>query len=304
MTNRLVASKAANAQTVFIVNQVNGSRSGNDGIWGQSGGDLGIRLANTTTWIYPGNGNDFANGGQTYINGVAGNMFTASTPHVLTTVSTTVRNWTTAIGDYWASANYWRSYNGYIGEVLVYDSILSTENRQRVEGYLMTKWLGASNTNQLAGGGVSVDLASETWLDLNSQSQTLTNLLGSGTVSNGVLNVTGTISPGSTNAVGTLTTIVPTTLSGKLLVDVTRDGTSDCLAAQDALDLTAATLEIRDPQKLSTLMVYTLVTYPETAEPPALFALPENLGSSLWSLRQTSTKIQLYHQGGTLILFH
>lgn len=295
MTNRLVASKAANAQTVFIVNTVRGSRSGNDGIWGQSGQDNGIRLANTTTWIQPtANVNDFSFGGQMFVNSIFTNIFTASTPHVLTAVTT--NRWvgrTTAIGDYWAATGQWRSYNGYIGEVLVYDSVLSTNDRQRVEGYLLNKWFGVASASL-----PSVELASGTILDLDGQSLSLTNLLGSGTVSNGTLTVTGSISPAGTNVIGTLTVKGNTTLSGKLLANVSTDGTSDCLDVQGNLTLLSPTLEIADLAGLSTLKMYTLVTCSGTLT--GTFT-PTNLPDR-WALRYTTDgKVQLYFKGGTMV---
>jgi autotransporter-associated beta strand protein len=153
----------------------------------------------------------------------------------------------------------------------------------------------------------TVDLvAPDTLLDLGTTAQTLAELSGSGTVSNGALSVTVAISPAGTNVVGTLTSKGDTTLSGKLIVDVATNRTSDCdrLVVEGLLTLTSAKLEIRNPQNLSTLQVYTLATYTETAEIPDALALPENLSNSLWTVRQTNTKIQLYYQGGTIIMFN
>ena len=292
-TQKMVASKTANAQTVFIVNTSRSTVNG-DGIWGQNGQDYGIRVGSSTSWQFPGNVNDLPfNGGQMYINGVSNNTFAASTPHLLTTVSATLRTgWTTAIGQYYQTSRW---YNGDIGELLVYNSILSTNDRKAVEGYLMYKWFGTANTNLPAVG--SVVLASGTLLDLGGQPQAFAGISGSGTVSNGALTVTGTLSPAATNAIGTLTVKANTTLSGKLLVNVATDGTSDVLDVQGNLNLLSPTLEIADLAGLSTIRVYTLANYSGSLSGSFTSTnLPER-----WVLRTTGNKIQLYYKGGTMV---
>ena len=65
-----------------------------------------------------------------YVNGVVG------TP--LDTVNNALTYTTYGIGnDSGKEGNYW---TGYVSEVLVYNSALSTTNRQAVEAYLATKW--------------------------------------------------------------------------------------------------------------------------------------------------------------------
>jgi hypothetical protein len=161
------------------------------------------------------------------------------------------------------------------------------------------------NSGKLADAS-TLELAADGLLDLGTTAQTLAGVTGIGTISNGALTVTGWISPAGTNAVGTLTAKANTTLTGTLVVDIATNRTSNCdrLVVEGQLTLTAATLEIRNPEALSTLMVYTLATYPETAEVPEQFILPPELVNSLWAVRHTTTKIQLYCQGGTLILFN
>jgi hypothetical protein len=62
-----------------------------------------------------------------YINGTAQNTKTG------TTGATTVLD----IGSYLDSSQSW---NGYIGDIIIYSSALSTEQRQKVEGFLAWKW--------------------------------------------------------------------------------------------------------------------------------------------------------------------
>ena len=141
-SKRLVAGKVATARTVFIVTRVVAQQS-LAGIWGQSGQDAGLRQNNSTSWRFTGNsgdGNDFAMNGEMYINGVYGCYFTSSPLHVLSAISTADKIWTDAIGDYWNNATYNRYFKGDVGEILVYSRVLSTNERQKVESYLQTKW--------------------------------------------------------------------------------------------------------------------------------------------------------------------
>jgi len=293
-SQKMVASKAANVQTVFIINTTR-STANLDGIWGVSA-DIGIRLGNATSWQTPGNNGDFTTGsGQMFTGGVAGNTFAASQPHLLTAISATQRTgWTTMIGQYYSTVRWFR---GDIGEVLVYNSVLSTNDRERVEGYLMNKWFGVASS-----GLPSVTLAEGTILDLDGQSLTVTNLVGSGTVSNGTLTVTGTLSPANTNVIGTLTAKANITLSGTFVADVDA-GASDCLVVDGNLTLSTLappTLEIKNQESLNKFKMYTLATCSGTLS--GTFG-STNLTDPRWTLRYTTDgKVQLYFKGGTILL--
>lgn len=186
MTNRMVAAKTVNAQTVFIVNNMTGYQN-LAGIWGRAGNDTGIRAGSATSWQLGGDGNDFTYGGQMFINGEETSSFTASAPHLLTAVSGAQRaGWSTAIGDYWGSAANRRSYIGDIGEILVYDSALSTADRQMTEVYLEHKWLGfvaAVPTNVLPT-ATALMISNSAAFDLNGSSQEVGSLSGAGSVIN------------------------------------------------------------------------------------------------------------------------
>jgi len=143
-SRRLIASKSASARTVFIVTRVVSQQS-LAGIWGQSGQDRGIRQNNTTSWRHTGNGadgNDFSFNGEMYIDGTAGFSFASNPLHLLTAVSTAAQNWVNAVGDYWGNTTHNRYYKGDIGEILVYHSLLTPEERKDVEAYLKAKWFG------------------------------------------------------------------------------------------------------------------------------------------------------------------
>jgi hypothetical protein len=115
---------------------------------------------------------------------------------------------------------------------------------------LLTRTLVSGGFTNRIDVGSSIQLGASAVLDLctNLQSQTLANLSGSGIISNGVLAVTGAIAPGGTNAVGTLTVANSAGLSGKLLVDVASDGTSDLLAIVGGMNLSGLSLEIATPR--------------------------------------------------------
>lgn len=186
-TNRMVAAKTVNAQTVFIVNRMTGYMN-LAGIWGRAANDAGIRALTSSSWQLNGDQNDFTSGGEMYINGVAGNGFTANEPHILAALSPMQRTaWSTAIGDYWGSAANRRAYTGDIGEILVYSTLLSGAERQAVEQYLTYKWSGIpvpAVTNVLPV-TTSLVISNSAAFDLNGISQAVGSLSGAGAVVNG-----------------------------------------------------------------------------------------------------------------------
>ena len=162
------------------------------------------------------------------------------------------------------------------------------------DGSLLT--ISAVATNQL--GSASVTVNTNGALDLGGTISEIANLDGNGVVSNGTLIVTGEISPAGTNAIDVLTAKANTTLSGKLLVNVATDGTSDRLDVQGNLTLLSPTLEIVDLQGLSTIKVYTLATC--SGSITGSFT-STNL-SDRWAVRNTvDGKVQLYYKGGTMV---
>ena len=257
ITNKLTSVKTATCQTVFIVNTARGYVDF-DGIWGKDS-TLNIRLASATNWYYPGNNNDFAyGGGQMYINGISNSSFTANTPHLLSVISATPRaSITTALGFFTTTGpNRW--FKGDVGEVLVYNSALSTNDRQVVEAYLMSKWLGVANS--LLSTNATLAVAAGATANLNGQSQTFADVSGSGLVSNGTLTVTGTLAPGGTNVIGTLTVGPLASQNATLLVDVALDGTCDRLVVQGDLNLSTLKLQVANPNQLKRGGDYTIAS--------------------------------------------
>lgn len=177
---RMAANKAATARTLFIVSRVTGYPSaGLSGIWGQDGNDAGLRQCDSTSWRFTGNsgdGNDFAYNGQMFINGTAGFSFAGKPLHLLSAVSPSDKLWTAAIGDYWNSSTMLRYFIGDIGEILVYNTVLSTNDRQVVESYLRSKWL----TGSFLPSNQTVTVASGGRLVATNMTLTVATLAGTG----------------------------------------------------------------------------------------------------------------------------
>ena len=302
-STRLVANQSVTVQTVFIVCRMT-SADGANGIWGHAGVDKGIRASIPTQWLDPssgGNEDDFTSGGQMYINGVAGTSFGYQQPHILTAVAASSASWQTAIGDYWGSSQYnTRYFHGEIGEVLVYDRVLSSGERQSVEAYLSHKWLGTTLTSRLSANS-DITIASGATLDLNGQAQTLATLTGAGSVI-GSVSVSGQTSPAGTNVVGALTLQGAPSLAGTLLVDVRLDGSCDKLVVTGDLDVSRLALVIADTAQLSN-EVYTVATCTGTLTGSFTNT---NLPAKKWGVRylQTSgvSKIQLVPVCGTMVI--
>ncbi len=303
-STRLVANQVKTVQTVFIACRMTYA-DGVNGIWGHAGNDKGIRARSLTQWLDTSSGanvDDFTWQGQMYINGAAGTSFTALQPHVLTAVAAASTPWTTAIGDYWGSAQYnTRYFHGEIGEVLVYDRVLSAGERQAVEAYLSHKWLGTTTPSRLSA-NADMTVAAGATLDLNGQAQTLASLGGEGSVTGAGLSVSGQTAPGGAGAVGTLSLQSAPDLSGNLLVDVRSNGTCDRLVVTGGLDVSRLALVIADTGQLGNL-VYTLATC--TGDLTGTFT-GTNLPEKKWNVRYGRTpgagRIQLVPISGTMVI--
>ena len=153
----LVGAPNVNAQTVIMVTETNpfdSSESCCEGIFGYAGSDNSLRFDGES--VQPargaggaGNGNDFNYGTPTIITTATGttqtDTFPYSTPYIVvaTTGNTGFTPPLTEIG----GGSYGdRYYDGYIGQVLVYNTVLTTAQIQEVEEYLDAKWLTTTPT--------------------------------------------------------------------------------------------------------------------------------------------------------------
>ncbi len=195
-TNRLATAATFTQQTVFIVNQPEGSPQ-YGGIWGAEnadrGTDYGIRCVGGNVWAggttLPHN---YFNTFNAYrVDGAEETHFTPGRPHILCARRdrTDLLTMPIALGSY-----FWpmgRSYNGKIGEVLAYNRILAETELQAVENYLSEKWLGKtlhaqSGRDEKAKTGplAEVRVGKQGTLDLNGKNLTVAALSGSGRIIN------------------------------------------------------------------------------------------------------------------------
>jgi len=199
-TNRIATAEKFTQQTVFIVNQPEGSPQ-YGGIWGAEdpgrGTDYGIRCVGGDVWSGGVNlPHNYFNTFDTYrIDGAEGVSFTPGRPHILCAqrARTDLLTIPVALGSYfWPEG---RSYKGKIGEILAYNRILSESERQAVENYLAEKWLGKTLHSQAEkstgksdgktlSGVADVRIGKQGMLDLNGQDLTVTALAGSGRIVN------------------------------------------------------------------------------------------------------------------------
>ena len=78
-----------------------------------------------------------------YINGIFTNLFIHTIPHIYSGQLGTGVNGGGNVTNYTigrASSSLGRYWNGYVGEVILYSTTLTTFERQKVEGYLAWKW--------------------------------------------------------------------------------------------------------------------------------------------------------------------
>jgi autotransporter-associated beta strand protein len=94
------------------------------------------------------------------------------------------------------------NFRGQIGEVLLFDRLLSEEDRVDVEEYLVNKWTRTGGTDTLFS-GLTFDVAQGATLDLSGARVNIT-ITGTGTLTNGTLSAGAVISPAGDAAVGTL----------------------------------------------------------------------------------------------------
>ena len=183
---RMETDVSIDVQTVFAVVSP-GSGNSLGGLFGSSGNDKGLRLT-STTFQYAGDGNDFANNGWVYVDGVFDNGFTVGQPVVLTEIAGSPWTWKVAIGDYWGHATHRRIYKGDIAEILVYNRRLDDHERQEIENHLMAKWLGTVEAPQFSSNllpeDTDMNVHGGAIVELEGTSVQLGSLDGAGSINN------------------------------------------------------------------------------------------------------------------------
>ena len=198
LTNRLATSDTFTQQTVFIVNQPEGSPQ-YGGLWGaenaEQGADYGIRCVGGNVWAGGTNlpHNYFNTFNRYRINGAEEVRFTPGQPHILCAQRARADLLTlpVALGSY-----FWpmgRSYHGKVGEVVAYNRLLTETELRAVENYLARKWLGKSVHAQGPDGAeaerrlpalAAVCVGKRGTLDLNGENLHVAALSGAGRIIN------------------------------------------------------------------------------------------------------------------------
>lgn len=170
------------------------------------------------------------------------------------------------------------------------------------DGSLLSCTLASGGKTNLIDAASSLMLGEGTLLDLDGYFQSLMDLSGSGTVTNGILSVSGMIAPGGTNHVGVLTVAADTSLgSGTLLVDVGAGGTSDKLMVAGSVDLSNMSLEIANPNALDRSKVYTVLSCTGGGARTGKFKSVTMPDSRWHAIYRADGSVQLLYASGTLL---
>ena len=214
-TNRLVGASTAEQRTVFVVCRADETTKNKwSGLFGEFTVDYGLRASQAQlSWQLAENASHLFNTTSTLIkNGVesANSSFASGATQVLC-----LRHLNDAVGktcfvpaiggysNYNGSDGGWRQFDGAIGEVIAFRSVLSDNERKRVENYLALKWGWSEpfysdvvdSPSQVLPSATALEVGRAGVLDLNGLSQTVGSLSGAGTIVSekpAVLTVTGT----------------------------------------------------------------------------------------------------------------
>jgi autotransporter-associated beta strand protein len=129
-------------------------------------------------------------------------------------------------------------FRGQIGEVLLFDRLLTDDERIDLENYLVNKWTRTDGANSLFA-GTTFDVAAGATLDLSGAREGIT-ITGTGTLTNGTLSAGVVLSPAGDAAVGTLALGAVTLSSGSVYRLTTSGSSSDRLLVDG--DLSALTI--------------------------------------------------------------
>jgi autotransporter-associated beta strand protein len=169
------------------------------------------------------------------------------------------------------------------------------------DGSLLTCTATSTGSSNLIDTAASLVLGTNTLVDLDGYVQTLSNLSGFGTVSNGTLAITGTVAPGGTNVIGNLTLACSATLSGTLLVDVSATN-SDRLIVKGNLNLSdTSTLVVANPEQLDSKKTYTIASVSGGGQISGKINWT-NRPNSHWIIKQMSNgDLKLIYVSGTVM---
>jgi autotransporter-associated beta strand protein len=182
------------------------------------------------------------------------------------------------------------AYRGQIGEVLLFDRLLTETERADVEDYLVNKWVRPGADNPFS--GVTFDVAAGATLDLGGARTNIT-VTGAGTLANGTLGAGFVISPAGDSAVGELA-LTGVTFAGATYRLTTIGNSSDRLLING--NLSALTVVPATGAEI-TGRTFVIATGAITQK-PALSGFPDK-----FKLIQKGNDLLLTSERGTLISF-
>ncbi|MDD2462350.1 MAG: hypothetical protein PHT98_14830, partial [Kiritimatiellae bacterium] len=183
------------------------------------------------------------------------------------------------------------TFRGQIGEVLLFDRLLSATERADIEDYLVNKWTRPDGAEGLFDGAV-FDVAAGATLDLGGARSGIT-VTGSGTLANGTLGAGFIISPAGDDAIGELALSGVTFSAGAEYRLTILGATSDRLLTGG--DLSALTVVPATDAEI-TGTSYVIATGAITGK-PALNGFPEK-----FKLLQQGNDLLLTSIGGTVLM--
>ena len=183
------------------------------------------------------------------------------------------------------------TFRGQIGEVLLFDRLLSATERADIEDYLVNKWTRPGGAEGLFDGAV-FDVAAGATLDLGGARSGIT-VTGSGTLANGTLGTGFIISPAGDDAIGELALSGVTFSAGAEYRLTILGATSDRLLTGG--DLSALTVVPATDAEI-TGTSYVIATGAITGK-PALNGFPEK-----FKLLQQGNDLLLTSIGGTVLM--
>lgn len=301
-------------KTVIMVARFTTTQPDLGGVWGQTYNDKGIRCGNGTThYLTPGDGNDFVNnGGKTFTNGTE--MVTAAnigtTPHIASFYAGNNGTWagsiSTTIGCYWYNSYPARFYKGVIGEMIVYNRVITDAERLQVEEYLRLKWMDVNSTivNFLPDGS-SLVLTNNGTLNLGKTTQAFGSVTGSGTITNGQAIVRDDIRPGGDGVIGTLRFAGFEQQTATYYADLTQNNEAPCdqvvISGAGAVDLDGLTVNINPLAIPTSILKFKVMSTAGT-----FTGAPTLTGTTLyWSavIGDSGQSLYLMYSSGTVLLF-
>ena len=194
--NRLVGSASCTPRTVFIASVARSGMVSCSAVFGQAFSDRNGIRTNNDNWFVAFNYAHFFDRDGFFVNGLMKNSETPldyGNTQVLAAIKTTLGvanredTFAPAIGGYCNNGDVGldRNFNGQVGEVIAYDRVLSTTERQLVENYLAKKWENKEFhviATPMFPATASVTVSSGATLDLGATDLSVASLDGAGTV--------------------------------------------------------------------------------------------------------------------------